>query len=86
MDREKLIKDIEKQMSEPTNDYVVLWFREAEYVLELLKKQTKTKVVFGRTKDGEFVTECGNCGAYLGKAYSNCPKCQKKLDWNSNQS
>ena len=54
--------------------------------LELLKQQIKkTKVVFGRTKDGEFVTECGNCGTYLGKAYSNCPKCNKELDWNSNQ-
>lgn len=37
-DREKVIKDIEKQMSEPTNEYVVLWFSEAEYVLELLKE------------------------------------------------
>ena len=54
-------------------------------ILELLKKQTKTKVVFGRTKDGEFVTECGNCGTHLDKAYSNCPKCKKELDWNSNQ-
>lgn len=84
-DREKLIKDIEKQMSEPTNDYVVLWFSEAEYVLDLLKEKAKTKVVFGRTKDGEFVTECGNCGTHLDKAYSNCPKCKKELDWNSNQ-
>ena len=82
-DREELIKDIEKQMSEPTNEYVVLWFNEAEYVLELLKEQAKTKVVFGRTKDGEFVTECGNCGTHLSKAYSNCPKCKKELDWNS---
>ena len=85
MDRKKLIKDIERQMSEPTNEYVVLWFSEAEYVLELLKEQAKTKVVFGRTKDGEFVTECGNCGTHLDKAYSNCPKCKKELDWNSNQ-
>ena len=53
--------------------------------IALLKEQTKTKVLFGRTKDGEFVTECGNCGTYLGKAYSNCPKCKKELDWNSNQ-
>ena len=53
--------------------------------LALLKEQAKTKVVFGRTKDGEFVTECGNCGTYLDKAYSNCPKCKKELDWNSNQ-
>ena len=50
-----------------------------------MKEQTKTKVVFGRTKDGEFVTECGNCGTHLDKAYSNCPKCKKELDWNSNQ-
>ena len=53
--------------------------------IELLKQQTKTKVVFGRTKEGEFVTECGNCGTHLDKAYSNCPKCNKELDWNSNQ-
>ena len=38
-DREKLIKDIERQMNEPTSEYVVLWFSEAEYVLELLKEQ-----------------------------------------------
>lgn len=43
MDREKLIKDIEKQMSEPTNDYVVLWFSEAEYFLELLKEHEELK-------------------------------------------
>ena len=56
-----------------------------EDALELLKEREKTKVVFGRTKDGEFVTECGNCGTHLDKAYSNCPKCKKELDWNSNQ-
>ena len=55
-------------------------------VRELLKERVKTKVVFGRTKDGEFVTECGNCGTHLDKAYSNCPKCKKELDWNSCQS
>ena len=53
--------------------------------LELLKKQLKTKVVFMRNSDGSFQTECGNCGTYLDKAYSRCPKCQKELDWNSNQ-
>ena len=53
--------------------------------IAMLKEQAKTKVVFGRTKDGEFVTECGNCGTHLDKAYSNCPKCKKELDWNSNQ-
>lgn len=39
LDREMLIKDIEKQMSDPTNEYVVLWFSEAERVLALLKEQ-----------------------------------------------
>ena len=53
--------------------------------LALLKEQEKVKVVFGRSKDGSFVTECGNCGTYLDKAYSKCPKCNKELDWNSNQ-
>ena len=54
--------------------------------IDMLKERVKTKVVFGRTKDGEFVTECGNCGTHLDKAYSNCPKCKKELDWNSCQS
>lgn len=54
--------------------------------LALLKERVKTKVVFGRTKDGKFVTECGKCGTYLDKAYSHCPKCKKELDWNSCQS
>ena len=53
--------------------------------LELLKEQLKTKVVFMRNDGGYFQTECGNCGTYLDKAYSRCPKCQKELDWNSNQ-
>lgn len=51
-----------------------------------LKEQEKAKVVFGRCKDGSFATECGHCGMYLDKAYSTCPKCNKELDWNSNQS
>ena len=50
-----------------------------------LKEQEKAKVVFGRCKDGSFATECGHCGTYLDKAYSICPKCNKELDWNSNQ-
>lgn len=53
--------------------------------LALLKERVKTKVVFGRNKDGSFETECGNCGTYLDKAYSRCPKCNRELDWNSNQ-
>lgn len=44
-DREELIKDIEKQMSEPTNEYVVLWFSEAEYVLALLKEQESKSII-----------------------------------------
>ena len=44
IDREKVIKDIEKQMSEPTNEYVVLWFSEAEYVLALLKEQEEIEL------------------------------------------
>ena len=58
----------------------------AFHAWELLKKQLKTKVVFMRNGDGYFQTECGNCGTYLDKAYSRCPKCQRELDWNSNQS
>lgn len=53
--------------------------------IDLLQEQKKAKVVFGRCKDGSFATECGNCGMYLDKAYSICPKCNKELDWNSNQ-
>jgi hypothetical protein len=51
----------------------------------LLKEQEKAKVIFGRCKDGSFATECGHCGTYLDKVYSICPKCNKELDWNSNQ-
>lgn len=54
-------------------------------IIAFLKEQEKAKVVFGRCKDGSFVTECGHCGTYLDKAYSICPKCNKELDWNSNQ-
>ena len=95
MDREKIIKGLECH-ADRTNmscniakcPYYELDFcgvRLSQDALALLKEQTKTKVVFGRTKDGEFVTECGNCGTHLDKAYSNCPKCKKELDWNSNQ-
>lgn len=48
--------------------------------MELLKKQTKTKVIF-KAYDGSIETECGNCGCYLDKTYSVCPKCKKELDW-----
>lgn len=53
--------------------------------LELLKEQVKTEVVF-KEYDGILESECGNCGQHLDKAYSNCPKCNKALDWNKNQS
>ena len=68
-----------------TNDDIrfYAWLCRSAYTL--LKEQEKAKVVFGRCKDGSFATECGNCGTHLDKAYSNCPKCKKELDWNSNQ-
>ena len=52
--------------------------------LELLKAEKKTKVVFKQYDgyDGWIESECGNCGQYLDKAYSHCPKCNKELDWN----
>ena len=53
-------------------------FRDA---LVLLKAEKKTKVVF-KQYDGSIESECGNCGLYLDKAYSRCPKCNKELDWN----
>ena len=81
MDREKVIERLE-YCAETRDGYVRDCINDA---IALLKEQAKTKVVFGRTKDGEFVTECGNCGTHLDKAYSNCPKCKKELDWNSNQ-
>ena len=81
MDREKVIERLE-YCAETRDGYVRDCINDA---IAMLKEQAKTKVVFGRTKDGEFVTECGNCGTHLDKAYSNCPKCKKELDWNSNQ-
>ena len=46
--------------------------------LVLLKEQKGVPYVFDA--DGE--TVCGVCGCYFDKAYSNCPKCGKKVDWN----
>lgn len=85
MDREKVIAwlaDEELYYREHGNAHNSLMACNA---LELLKEQEKAKVVFGRCKDGSFATECGHCGMYLDKAYSKCPKCNKELDWNSNQ-
>lgn len=50
--------------------------------LALLREQEKTKVVF-RQYNGSVESECGNCGLYLDKTYSVCPKCGKELDWNA---
>jgi len=83
-DREKIIAQCEWAIRQ-TSPTIIESKTFYEEVLALLKEQAKTKVVFGRTKDSEFVTECGNCGTHLDKAYSNCPKCKKELDWNSNQ-
>ena len=88
MDAKRVIMPLQAKLDEVKADGldVMLCSTEIiENVISLLKEQAKTKVVFGRTKDGEFVTECGNCGKHLDKAYSNCPKCKKELDWNSNQ-
>ena len=98
-EKEKVIKAIECCVVNHTrcfddNDKLCPYFSTKVYMCEiellkdalaLLKEQEKAKVVFGRCKDGSFVTECGHCGMYLGKAYSICPKCNKELDWNSNQ-
>lgn len=55
---------------------IVTWIDDA---LELLKEQKGVPYVFNA--DGE--TVCGVCGCYFDKAYSNCPKCGKKVDWNA---
>ena len=51
----------------------------AKDALELLKEQKGVPYVFDA--DGE--TACGVCGYQFGKAYGNCPKCGKKVDWNA---
>lgn len=49
--------------------------------VELLQGLIKVKVVFAADDHGNFETDCGNCGCYLDKAYSQCPQCGKELDW-----
>ena len=61
--------------------YIHVPQEEAEAILELLKAQQKTPVVF-KQFDGSIESECGNCGLYLDKTYSVCPKCGKVLNWN----
>ena len=86
-DIRELLKEQEDLGTELTNAVELIRKKNEriEKLEKLLKEQEKAKVVFGRCKDGSFATECGHCGMYLDKAYSICPKCNKELDWNSNQ-
>ncbi len=77
MDREKLIKDIEEQMSEPTNEYVVLWFSEAEYVLELLKEQEAVEPI--SDDDGGYW--CSSCHEDIVWHQPFCSNCGKPILW-----
>ena len=72
---------------EPVRDgaRLMCWTKLNRDALAFIKEKVKTKVVF-KQYDGSIETECGNCGLYLDKAYSRCPKCQKELDWNDGQS
>ena len=87
MEREKLIKDIERQMSEPTSEYVVLWFSEAEYVLELMKEQEAVKPTILDYSSGRRRAWCGKCGyrvkiGYHGDCTENfCGKCGTPILW-----
>lgn len=80
MDREKVIKDIERQMSEPTNEYVVLWFSEAEYILKLLEEQEAVEPTWQQGK-----AYCGSCGKRIplkiGARF--CHKCGQAVKWNA---
>ena len=60
--------------------------RNCKKIIDLLKEQRKAKVAFMEDQFGNTATKCDNCGLYLEKAYSRCPKCQMELDWNSCQS
>ena len=78
-DREEVIKGLEKVWDAFNHMEHELY---ADYVydaLELLKEQKGVPYVFNA--DGE--TVCGVCGCHFDKAYSNCPKCGKKVDWNA---
>ena len=66
----------------PPNKAVNCWDRLFGDVVQLLREQEKTPVVFHQC-DGSVETECGNCGCYLDKTYSRCPQCGKELDWNA---
>lgn len=79
MDREKLIKNIERQMSEPTNEYVLLfWFSEAEYVLELLKEQDPVEPELeGGGSSWWYV--CGECHGTIYDSDNFCKHCGRRI-------
>lgn len=85
-DRDELIASLEGRIwggEMHKGGYIHVPQKEAEAILELLKaqQQQKTPVVF-KQYDGSIESECGNCGLYLDKTYSVCPKCGKVLNWN----
>lgn len=82
-DREKLIKDIEKQMSEPTNEYVVLWFSEAEYVLDLLKEHEAVTPILRREGRNKYYNDyvCPCCDQELCYGQNFCSECGKAVKW-----
>ena len=91
-DREKVIKGLTAIQDEAYDRWVHRQYIEDPLItlirdnipdaLALLREQEKTKVIF-RQYDGSVESECGNCGLYLDKTYSVCPKCGKELDWNA---
>lgn len=85
IDREKVINELVSHIENALSvdsDYVDCIPTDLlQYAVALLKAEKKTKVVF-KQYDGSIESECGNCGLYLDKAYSRCPKCNKELDWN----
>ena len=56
----ELLKKQDETIKELQNAYGYLQKQFFEAQDKLFKEQAKTKVVFGRAEDGEFVTECGN--------------------------
>ena len=85
IDREKVINELVSHIENALSvdsDYVDCIPTDLlQYAVALLKAEKKTKVVF-KQNDGSIESECGNCGQYLDKTYSHCPKCNKELDWN----
>lgn len=85
IDREKVINELVSHIEDALSvdsDYVdCIPIDLLQYAVAMLKAEKKTKVVF-KQYDGSIESECGNCGLYLDKTYSRCPKCNKELDWN----